>query len=110
PELRDAVPRREAGAEVGQQRIGARRARRLDVPAADAEHLVIEPSVDHCLPEPPLIADLDRRKGTFGRQLQHGPLVEVEIARQLLHRHQAVIHLHPRLDQWVSLTAPWYDT
>src|SRR5438128_9815988 len=56
--------------------------------------------------EPPLIADLDRRKGPFGRQLQHGPLVEVEIGRQLLHRHQAVIHVHARLDQWVSWPLP----
>src|SRR5258708_1876687 len=51
--------------------------------------------------DPPLVTDLDGRHGAVRSQLQDGPLVQVQVCGQLLHRHQAVVPLHLLLVQRV---------
>src|SRR3972149_6449333 len=41
----------------------------------DAEHLIVQPGVDHGLAEAPLVADLDSRDGAFRDELEDGPLI-----------------------------------
>jgi hypothetical protein len=79
---------------AAQARHPARRfgARRLDVARRDAEHLVVQPGVDHRFAEAPLVADLDAGQRTVLDELQHRALVDAQVRRQLLDGHQAVFH------------------
>src|SRR5215471_12836717 len=66
--------------------------RGVQVAGGDAEHLIVEPRVDHGFPETPLISDFDARKRPVRHELQHRSLVEAQVRGELFDRHEAVVH------------------
>jgi len=88
--LRDDVAWLEATCEIEHS---ARRASGLayfNVLGDHAQHLVVEPSVQHGFAKAPLISDLESRQRAFGNELQDRTLVDVQISGELVGGHQSI--------------------
>src|SRR5208283_3011964 len=82
----------------------------VNAPWRDAQHLIVEPSVQHRLAEPPLIPDFDSGQLSLGYQFEHRSLVEVQVIGKLANGHQPICRFAGVFRRFTDYVCHWCKT